>query len=133
MAKTKSATFDEIVKLAGDFVTQQKGAWDHSTWLTFLSTLKQKGYDVSEDMQAHVGQLLEAIKRFYLATASTRGIETALTTVAKDSVDFVKAHKAVWGHNEWEDFARHVQKNTLSLSEETMSYLGGILESLKAL
>ena len=131
MAKMKTGTFDEIVRLAGDFVTKQKGVWDHTAWLGFLSTLQKKGFDVSDEMQAYVGQLLEAMKRFYQATASIRGIEKALTSVAKDSVQFVKAHKAVWGHSDWEAFARHVQKNTLSLSEETTNYLGGILESVK--
>ena len=116
MAKMKVGTFDEIVRLAGDFVTKQKGAWDHAAWLGFLSTLQKKGFDLTDEMQAYVGQLLEAMKRFYQATASIRGIEKALTSVAKDSVQFVKAHQAVWGHGEWEAFARHVQKNTLSLS-----------------
>lgn len=132
MAKMRTATLDEIVRLAGDFVTRKEGTWDHADWLGFLTTLQQKGIDLSEEMQAYVGQLLEAIKRFYQATASTQGVEKALATVVKDSVNFVRVHHAVWGHDEWEDFTRRVQENTLNLSEETTAYLGSILESMKA-
>ncbi len=127
-----ASTFDEIVKLAGDFVTQQQGNWDHAEWLDFLSTLQKKGYEISEEAQGYVGQMLEATKSFYKATASTQGIEKTLDSVARRSVQFVTAHQGVWGHAEWEEFTRDFQQNTLSLTEETMAYLGGILESVKA-
>ncbi len=127
-----ASTFDEIVKLAGDFVTQQQGNWDHAEWLDFLSTLQKKGYEISEEAQGYVGQMLEATKSFYMATASTQGIEKTLDSVARRSVEFVTTHQGVWGHADWEAFTRDVQQNTLSLTEETMAYLGGILESVKA-
>ena len=127
-----ASTFDEIVKLAGDFVNRQQGSWDHAEWLDFLSTLQQKGFEISEEAQGYVGQMLEATKSFYQATASTQGIEKTLDSVARRSVEFVTAHQGVWGHADWEAFARDVQQNTLSLTEETTAYLGGILESIKA-
>lgn len=132
MEKVNTRTFDEIVKLAEDFVTQHKGKWDHAAWLEFLSTLQKKGFDITEDVKDYLGQVLEAMKSFYQATASMQGIEKALATVAKDSVQFVKERQAVWDHSDWEAFVSHIQKNTLRLSEETTAYLGGILESVKA-
>ncbi len=132
MQTMKATSFDGIVKLAGDFVTRQEGKWDHAEWLGFLSTLQKKGFELSEEAQGHVGQVLEATKSFYQASASTQGIEKSLVSVANRSVEFVKAHQGVWSHGDWEAFAKDVQQNTLSLSEETTAYLGGILESVRA-
>ena len=83
-------------------------------------------------MQSGLGDMLEAMKRFYSAAASTQSVEKAMRTVVNDSVAFVKQHKGVWGHSEWEDFLKTARQNTLSLSEGTAEYLGGVLESVKA-
>lgn len=132
MARMTIATFDELVKFAGDFVASRKGVWDHAAWLDFVSNIQKKGFDLSEEMQAYLGEVLEAMKRFYEATGSTEGMESAMRAIVKDSIEFTKKQKGVWGHTEWEAFATGIQKNTLSLSEETTAYLGGILESVKA-
>jgi len=131
MTTGKTISFEELTKLAIDFVTTKKGLWDHSAWMDFMSNLQAKGIDLSGDMQANLGNLLEAMKRFYAAAAATDSVEKAVKTVVSDSVTFVKHHKGVWGHSEWEDFVTTVERNTLSLSEGAMTYLGGILESIK--
>lgn len=132
MAQKTIAPFDELVKLASDFVTKQKGIWDHSAWSDFISSAQKQGVDLSEEMQSYLGEVLEAMKRFYAAAASTKGIEKAMTKITRDSAAFINDQKGVWGHAEWEAFTKGVQKNTMSLSEETTSYLGGLLESMKA-
>ena len=131
MEKVDTTSLDEFVKLAGDFVTKQKGRWDHKAWLDFLASLQKQGLDYSDDVQKYVGQVLEAMKRFYQASASIQGIEKALAEVARDSLQFIKENQAVWSHSDWEAFVSRVQKNTVILSEETTAYLGGILESVK--
>jgi len=131
MTTGKMTNFEELTKLAIDFVTAKKGLWDHAAWVDFMSNLQAKGFDLSGDMQTNLGNLLEAMKRFYTAAAATDSVERAVKTVVNDSVTFVKHHKGVWGHSEWEDFAKTVERNTLSLSEGTMTYLGGVLESIK--
>jgi predicted flap endonuclease-1-like 5' DNA nuclease len=131
MATEKAARFEELTKLATDFVTARKGFWDHAAWTDFLSNVQTKGFDISEEMQASLGELLEAIKRFYAAAGSTESIEKAMSAVINDSVTFVKRHNGVWGHPEWEDFVKTVQQNTHSLSEGATEYLGGVLESMK--
>lgn len=131
MARTAIAPLDELVKLSSKFVTQRQGAWDHSAWLDFVSNVQKKGFEISEQMQSSLGEVVEAMKRFYTSTASTNGIEKAMLRIATDSAEFVKDHKGVWGHADWEAFAQRVGKNTISLSEETTSYLGDILESTK--
>jgi len=131
MATKSMRGFEELTKLATDFVTAQKGLWDHAAWSDFLSNVRTKGFDVSTEMQSSLGELLEAMKRFYAAAGSTESVEKAMKVVVSDSVAFVKKHKGVWGHTEWEDFVRTVRQNAVVLSEGTTSYLGGVLESMK--
>ena len=133
MAKLKKATFDDIVTAAEKFVNKQRGKWGEDEWLDLLAILKQLGVDLSDEMQAYVRQLVEAMRGVYQATGSTQGMSKALTSATKDSVEFVKVHKAIWGYSDWEDFAGHVKDNTRVISKETSSYLSEILASLKAL
>ena len=133
MAKLKKATFDDIVTAAEKFVNKQRGKWGEDEWLDLLAILKQLGVDLSDEMQAYVRQLVEAMRGVYQATGSTQGMSKALTSATKDSVEFVKVHKAIWGYSDWEDFAGHVKENTRVISKETSSYLSEILASLKAL
>ncbi|WP_089729363.1 helix-hairpin-helix domain-containing protein [Candidatus Thiosymbion oneisti] len=131
MTTGKTTNIEELTKLAIDFVTTKKGLWDHAAWTDFMSSLQAKGFDLSGEMQTNLGNLLEAMRQFYTAAAATERVEKAVKTVVSDSVTFVKRHQGVWGHAEWEDFVKTVERNTLSLSEGTMAYLGGILESIK--
>ena len=131
MATARTAPLEELTKLATDFVTTQKGLWDHTAWTDFVSGAQNKGFDISGEMQSNLGDLLEAMKRFYSATASTESMDNAMKTVVNDSVAFIEQHKGVWGHSDWEEFVKTVQQNTISLSEGTAGYLGGVLESIK--
>jgi len=131
MATTRTAPFEELTKLASDFVTSQKGMWDHKAWTDFLSHAQQKGIDMSEEMQSKLGDLLEAMKEYHMAVSSTEDIEKAMSAVLNECVAFIKRQKGVWGHAEWEDFVKTMQQNTRTWSEGTEAYLGGVLESLK--
>ncbi len=131
MATASTAPFEELTKLASDFVTSQRGTWDHKAWMDFLSRVQQKGVEISEDMQSKLGDLLEAMKEYHTAVSSTDDIEQAMSTVFNESVAFIKRQKGVWGHAEWEDFVKTMQQNTRTWSEGTEAYLGGVLESLK--
>lgn len=133
MAAGTTTKFEELTKLATDFVTTRKGLWDHAAWMGFMSDLQAKGFDLSEEVQANLGTMLEAMKQFYTAAASTEHVEKAVKAVVSDSVTFVKQHKGIWDHSEWEDFVQTVERNTFSLSEGATAYLGGILEAVKTL
>ena len=132
MATASTAPFEELTKLASDFVTSQSGVWDHKAWMDFLARVQQTGVDISDDMQPKLGDLLEAMKEYHTAVSSTDDIEKALSTVFNESADFIKRQKGVWGQAEWEDFVKTMQQNTRIWSEGTEAYLGGVLESLKA-
>ena len=131
MATTRAAPFEELTKLASDFVTSQKGMWDHKAWTDFLSHVQHKGIGISEEMQSKLGDLLEAMKEYHAAVSSTEDMEKAMSTVLNESVAFIKRQKGVWGHAEWEEFVKTMQQNTRTWSEGMEAYLGGVLESLK--
>jgi hypothetical protein len=131
MATTRAATFEELTRLASDFVTSQKGMWDHKAWIDFLSRVQQQGIEVSDEMHAKLGELLEAMKEYHAAVSSSEEVEEAMNTVLNESMAFIKRQKGVWGHAEWEDFVKTVQQNTRTWSEGMEAYLGGVLESLK--
>lgn len=63
-----TAPFNELVKMSSDFVAQRGGEWDHSAWLDFVSNAQKKGYEFSEQTLSSLGEVLEAMKRFYSAT-----------------------------------------------------------------
>ena len=132
MATASTAPFEELTKTASDFVTSQRGTWDHKAWMDFLARVQKTGVEISEDMQPKLGDLLEAMKEYHTAISSTDDIEQAMSTVFNESVAFITRQKGVWGHAEWEDFVETMQQNTRTWSEGTEAYLGGVLESLKA-
>jgi hypothetical protein len=131
MATARTTPFEGLTKLASDFVTAQQGMWDHAAWMLFLSHLEREGIAISEDMQARLGDLLEAMKEYHARVSSTEDIEKALGTVFNESAAFIQRQKGVWGHAEWEDFVKTIQQNTRTWSAGMEAYLGGVLESLK--
>ena len=112
-------------------MTSRKGIWDHSAWLVFLADVQKAGVELSEEMQSHLGELLEATKRFYAASASVEGIDKAMMTILRDSGEFIRQQRGIWGHAEWEAFTKQMQDNALALNQETTAYLGGILEATR--
>ncbi len=131
MPKTTRTPFDELIKLACDFVIRQRGVWDHSAWLDFLSRVEQSGINIPQDMQSYLGEIVEAIKQFHAAIVSVQGTMLALDKLALDSAEFIIKHNGMWSRTEWEAYSKSVSKNTIYLSEEMVTYLGGILESMK--
>jgi hypothetical protein len=45
----------ELTNLAFDFITTQKGVWDHAAWMDFLSRVQWKGVETSEDTYSKLG------------------------------------------------------------------------------
>ena len=131
MAKKTMGGFDALVDLAGKFVESQKGAWDHTAWLNFVSDVQQKGLELSDDMKDNLGLVLESMKKFYSASADTKGIETVMANISNYTMDYFKKTKGVWNQSEWETYLSDVQKKGVELTDETRSYLGEVFESLQ--
>lgn len=125
--------FDKLVNLATNFVTQQQGTWDHASWQDFVSDTQKKGYELSVEMQDNLGVAIEAINQVYMASTSMKGVEKAVSELTTGSLNFVKQHQGIWGHTEWEDFIAGISQNSTNLSDETITYLGNLVEAIKTL
>ena len=126
-------TFDKLVDMATSFVTQQQGIWDHTSWQNFIADTQKRGYDLTAEMQDNLGVTLEAIKQLYLATISVKGVENAMNGLTTDGMNFVKQNNGLWGHAEWENFVKDIQKNSTNVSDETLAYVGNLVEAFKTL
>ncbi|MBF0343404.1 MAG: hypothetical protein HQL06_04150 [Nitrospirae bacterium] len=131
MAAKVTEVFDDLVKVAGKFVEKQKGAWDHSAWLDFLSGVQKKGLIMSEDVQRYIGSMLESMKKLYNASMVSENVKNIVSDISEYTVEFIKKTKGVWDNKEGEVFLKELQRRGIELTDETKSYLGGVLESVK--
>lgn len=133
MSKDFTQVFNDLVGMAGKFVDQQKGVWDHKEWTNFITDAQKKGVEMTEEMKSHVGTVLESMKKSYNAALDTKGMENTMKDISTQTIKFIQDTKGVWDHTEWEKFLKEVQKKGMQLNDETTAYMGGIVESSKDL
>ncbi len=56
---------------------------------------------------------------------------TIFEEMIKSTTEFIQRQKGSWDHNAWSNFLTTVQKTEREVTEETVSYLGEVLDSLK--
>ncbi len=122
MAEKAMVGFDVLVDLAGKFVESQKGVWEHTAWLGFLSDVQKKGVELTDDTKTYLGLVLEGMKKVYEATAATKGISDL-------TVDFIKKTKGIWDQSGLEIYLKDLQKKGHDLTDETRSYIGEVIEA----
>ncbi len=133
MAKQRERGFDALLNLAKVFVEKNRGAWDHTAWMEFLSEVQAKGYDVSETMRDYLGLILESMKRVYNAMAGTQGVEKVMSETYDLTVKFIQRTRGVWDQSGWETYLKDFQKKGFDLTDETSSYLVGVLDAAREL
>jgi hypothetical protein len=133
MSKDFTNSFNELVALATKFVESQKGTWDHYAWLDFISEVQKKGFEINDDLQDQLGTVTESMKKCYNASADTKSIQNMLGEISQSSIEFIKKTKGVWDNAGWESYVKDLQKKGLALNEQSQSYAGNILESVKSL
>ncbi|GMU92390.1 MAG: hypothetical protein AMXMBFR4_14480 [Candidatus Hydrogenedentota bacterium] len=65
MAKKKKNPVQNLLDMAGDFVTEQKGKWEHKDWEAFLGQVQKAGVTLTDEVKRNLGNILEASKHFY--------------------------------------------------------------------
>ncbi len=133
MAEKVTGGFDLLIDLARKFVETQKGVWDHTAWLDFLSDVQKKGFALSDDMKNYLGSVLDAMKEVYDTTSATNNMENVMLEVFKNTVDFIKYTQGILTPSGLEAFLKDLQKKGVDLTEETTSYIGEVLDSVKEL
>jgi hypothetical protein len=133
MAEKVTEWFDTLMNLAGKFVESQRGAWDHTAWLDFLTGLQKKGFELTDTMKNYVGSVLESMKKVYETTLETKGMERTISDISNHTVSFMKTTKGIWDQKGWESFLKDLQEKGIGLTDETRNYLGGVLEAAREL
>ena len=64
MATSKNP-MQQLLDMAGNFVTQQKGKWEHKDWEAFLGQVSKAGVELTDEVKRNIGNILEASKHFY--------------------------------------------------------------------
>jgi hypothetical protein len=58
-------TAQKILDLAGKFVTEHDGAWNHAAWETLVQRVQALGVEVDDEGRRNLGNILEAAKHFH--------------------------------------------------------------------
>jgi hypothetical protein len=113
----------ELVGLLDKFIEEKNASWNHEDWLSLVSKVKEKGFDISEN---ELGQLLEGERDvFYAKKSGTYILPKAKLT--ESCRNFLRSH-----NGEYNDEQRINFTNELShLGTFNRNELALILESEK--
>jgi len=64
-------TLEKLLDLAGKFVIEQKGEWQHDDWERLLAKTSSLGMEFSDENKRNLGNILESCKYFYACGAGT--------------------------------------------------------------
>jgi hypothetical protein len=62
MSKKNSAR--DLLELAGKFVEKREGVWDHAQWEKLVQKAADLGFEMNEEAQQGLGELLEIANYF---------------------------------------------------------------------
>ncbi len=66
MAKRKNSNpVQNLLDMVGDFVTKQKGKWEHKDWEALVEQVQKGGVVLTDEYKKSLGHMLEATKQFY--------------------------------------------------------------------
>jgi hypothetical protein len=55
----------KLLEVASEFVEEKRGWWEHPDWEGFLNRLHSEGFNLSEEVKAPIGNILEIFKGYY--------------------------------------------------------------------
>ena len=131
MTEKVTELFDTLMNLSGRFVESQKGVWNHTAWLDFLSGIQKKGFELTDSMKTYIGSVLESMKKIYEASVATKRLEKVIADISDHTVSFMKSTKGIWNQKGWESYLRGLKGKGIDLTDETRNYLGGVLEAAR--
>lgn len=123
----------DFMSMASKFVESNKGVWDHTAWLDFVSDAQKKGVEMCDDTKACAGTVMEAMRKYYMTMMETKGMANIMGEVSDSTIKFIKDTKGTWNHAEWEAFVKTMQEKGMKMNDEAKNYLGTMLEATKEL
>ncbi len=73
----------KLLSLAGKFIAERNGEWNHGDWETFLDEAGKLGFDHNDEAKRNLGNMLEAGKYFYHVLPATTTKKAATKSKAK--------------------------------------------------
>ena len=55
----------KLLEIASQFVEERGGWWEHPDWESYLNRLSQEGFELSQDANEAIGNILEIFKDYY--------------------------------------------------------------------
>ena len=55
----------KLLEIASQFVEESRGWWEHPEWESYLHRLSQEGFELSQDANDAIGNILEIFKGYY--------------------------------------------------------------------
>ncbi|MBF0566139.1 MAG: hypothetical protein HQK89_12950 [Nitrospirae bacterium] len=123
--------FGELINFSGRFVEQQKGVWDYFAWIDFLSEVKNKGIDITDEMRCYISSFLESMKKLYIASTANTGIRNVVMDTSMHVAEFARRTNGGWNTSDTETFINELQKKGIGITEETKHNIVGVIESAK--
>lgn len=59
----------QVLEMAGAFVTAQNGQWNHKEWEHFLEEVSKLGFQLTDETKRYLGNILEGAKHLYPVAA----------------------------------------------------------------
>lgn len=123
--------FNVLMDLSAKFVEHSRGELKQGDLSGFLSELQNKGVEISDEMRSSVEVMLKSMNSYYNAVADTNGITGAVANLSDEAVRFVTDNENNWDQQKWENFLSNIRNSGLELTDETKTYVCGILDSAK--
>jgi len=60
----------EVLDLAGKFVSAQKGQWGHDEWEQLLADVAALGLELTDETKRNLGNIVESCKHFHAMKAA---------------------------------------------------------------
>ncbi|MBF0519202.1 MAG: hypothetical protein HQK92_05710 [Nitrospirae bacterium] len=124
-------TMKDFMGMATKFVDMNKGQWDHTAWMNFISESKKMGIDMCDDTKTCAGAVLEAMKKYYVTMMGTDSMANVMSEAADSTLKFLKNPKAVASKDEWETYMNSMKEKGIKMSEESQNYLKAMMEATK--
>lgn len=136
MEKKIFNSFNEVINNVRDFVEDQRGKWDHIGWESFVNKLQDKGQDLTFEAKEMIGNAIESAKDLYNKLEVDQKIKPAsdaFDEIINNAKNFITKQKGTWDHIKWENFLEEMKSKGVTMTDDTKSLLGSVLESLKKL
>lgn len=120
---------DLVIQVSRAALTDNEQSNSQAQWTDYIDQLTHLGYEVNRDNEQYVRAIFETSKKMFDLDRSYDYMRRVLFLSEK----FVKSQKGQWDHVLWLGFLMELEQKGITTSDQTVCYLGDILEAFKGL